>query len=313
MQIVNGCKTVLTDLDNLLQRYKDIGKKTRWTWDRLRWHQSGIQDMRARIISSTGLLNAFNLSLTSSATSRIEKQLVQLRLEFQKGKWEGSIITLDSMEAAQGGNEDMWREISCELEDARITEEMVNEHREFISTWIVNAINSGQLDEQPSSSVSQDETGVLENGPGILKPEFGKDNGVEGDSCRIANTESKDSPLEEFKPEDELDEFRNALSQKVTEFHRLAREAMESSNYLEAEEQIQKAISVSSALFEESSMEVQEGFSIFEELRPHLKPLPQQNEPIVLDPSKLDFCRLLYDFNPKKKMISRYLKASWSL
>ncbi|CZR65079.1 uncharacterized protein PAC_14979 [Phialocephala subalpina] len=302
MQIVDGCKAVLTDLDNLLQKYKNIGKKTRWSWDRLRWHQSDIQDMRARIISSTGLLNTFNLSLTSSATSRIEKQLVQLRLEIQTGKREDSVITVDSMKAAQGGDEDIWREISRELEDAGITEEMINKHREFIAIWVVNAINSGQLDEQPFSSVSQDETGVPENGPGILEPEFGKGNGGEGGSCRIANIESKSSPLEEFEPEDESDEFRNALSQKITEFHRLTREAMESSNYLQAEQQINKALDVSCALFEESSSEVQEGFSILEELQPHLQHLFQQNEPI--DPSKLDFCRLLYDFKPEKDVLN---------
>jgi len=64
VQISNGCKDVLNDLDMLLQKYKNVGKKTRWTWDRFKWHQGDIIEMRSRVISHTGLLNSFNLSLT---------------------------------------------------------------------------------------------------------------------------------------------------------------------------------------------------------------------------------------------------------
>jgi hypothetical protein len=62
-QISNGCKGVLTDLEALLQKYQNVGKKTRWTWDRFKWHQGDIVEMRSRVISHIGLLNSFNLSL----------------------------------------------------------------------------------------------------------------------------------------------------------------------------------------------------------------------------------------------------------
>jgi hypothetical protein len=31
MQISNGCKSVLTDLDDLLKKYRNMGKQARWT------------------------------------------------------------------------------------------------------------------------------------------------------------------------------------------------------------------------------------------------------------------------------------------
>jgi hypothetical protein len=62
-QISTGCRSVLTELDDLLQKYKSVGKRTRWSWDRLKWHQSDIVELRSRIISHTGMLNAFNISL----------------------------------------------------------------------------------------------------------------------------------------------------------------------------------------------------------------------------------------------------------
>lgn len=64
IQIINGCKGVLTDLDGLLKKYSNVGKKTRWSWDRFRWHQNDIVEMRARVLAHTAILNSFNLSLT---------------------------------------------------------------------------------------------------------------------------------------------------------------------------------------------------------------------------------------------------------
>lgn len=48
--------------------------------------------------------------------------MIQLRLDIRLGKREGSVITVNSINAAQGGDEDMWREIRSELKDAGITE-----------------------------------------------------------------------------------------------------------------------------------------------------------------------------------------------
>jgi hypothetical protein len=69
-----------------------------------------------------------------------KQQLIQLKNDIQSGKREGSVITISSMKAAQGGDENIWREISRDLEDAGVTHDMISEHRGFITTWVINAL-----------------------------------------------------------------------------------------------------------------------------------------------------------------------------
>lgn len=62
--LINGCNSVLEDLEELLQKYKSLGTQSRRTWDRLRWGKGPVKDIRQRLISSTASLTTFNTSLT---------------------------------------------------------------------------------------------------------------------------------------------------------------------------------------------------------------------------------------------------------
>lgn len=57
-QISQACHSVLTDLEQMLNKYQELdhemdtlGKKTRRVWKRLQWDQSKISDFRKRIDS----------------------------------------------------------------------------------------------------------------------------------------------------------------------------------------------------------------------------------------------------------------------
>ena len=85
----------------------------------------------------------------SSGMARIEAMLQQLMLERQSGLREGSVISIESIASAQEGDEDTWYQIGRELEDVGITPDMINEHRPYITAWIMEALSSGNLDEDP--------------------------------------------------------------------------------------------------------------------------------------------------------------------
>lgn len=61
--LIDGCKEVLLELDQLLSSYESLGTHAQRTWDRLRWGLAGQADLRSRIISNVTLLTAFNSSL----------------------------------------------------------------------------------------------------------------------------------------------------------------------------------------------------------------------------------------------------------
>lgn len=70
-EIAKGCKNVLTELDQALKGYEElklthgsVGKRAKRVWKRLKWEPEDIKDLRSRISTNVGLLNAFTSRLT---------------------------------------------------------------------------------------------------------------------------------------------------------------------------------------------------------------------------------------------------------
>lgn len=57
--VVNGCKRVLDDLQQLVDNYGSQPTKTKQTWNRMRWGFEDLTDIRGRLVSNTGMLTAF--------------------------------------------------------------------------------------------------------------------------------------------------------------------------------------------------------------------------------------------------------------
>jgi hypothetical protein len=61
--IISGCRDVLGELKRLLDGYESLGTQAQRTWDRMRWGLEDLSEVRARLISTTTLLTAFNAQL----------------------------------------------------------------------------------------------------------------------------------------------------------------------------------------------------------------------------------------------------------
>lgn len=73
--LMQGCRDVLKDLDTILDKYKDLGTssqnlkvRSQRAWNKIRWDQDQITELRRHIVSNTAILDAFNASLTRSAS-----------------------------------------------------------------------------------------------------------------------------------------------------------------------------------------------------------------------------------------------------
>jgi hypothetical protein len=61
--LCDGCRDALRDLEGLVNRYESLGTQAQRTWDRMRFGLKDLSDVRSRLVSSTTLLNAFNITL----------------------------------------------------------------------------------------------------------------------------------------------------------------------------------------------------------------------------------------------------------
>jgi hypothetical protein len=62
-QLMNGCNSVLLELQTLLHKYKRLGTQSRRTWDRLRWGKEPVEKIRLRLVSRVSLLTSFRAGL----------------------------------------------------------------------------------------------------------------------------------------------------------------------------------------------------------------------------------------------------------
>jgi len=52
-----SCKSVLEDLQVLVEKYHSLGTSTKRSWDRLKWNTDKITELRTRLVSNVTMLN----------------------------------------------------------------------------------------------------------------------------------------------------------------------------------------------------------------------------------------------------------------
>jgi len=57
--ILNGCRSVLEDLQALVDKYESLGTQSKRTFDRMGWGTNDIAELRARLVSNVAMLNTF--------------------------------------------------------------------------------------------------------------------------------------------------------------------------------------------------------------------------------------------------------------
>ncbi|KAI0871079.1 hypothetical protein GGS24DRAFT_510150 [Hypoxylon argillaceum] len=150
--LTDGCCHTLRDMEKLLRSYDNLGTQVQRTWDRFRFGLHDLADIRSRLVSSVTLLTAFNSSLISSSTTRIEKRLNKFICEVRAGYREGSVVTTPGA-AETIESPDAWAQLRRELEDVGISPAVVEENNEYIVQWIKEALAQGLMEEDDPTEV----------------------------------------------------------------------------------------------------------------------------------------------------------------
>lgn len=88
--LVQRCRDVLTELDTILKKHGIIASKpqcfrakSQRAWNKIRWDQDEIRELRRRITSNTSLLNTFTISHLTQVSSALSDDIagVDKRLE----------------------------------------------------------------------------------------------------------------------------------------------------------------------------------------------------------------------------------------
>ena len=142
--VKDGCDKVLVDLQSLVDKYESLGTQSKRTWDRMKWGNEDIAEIRARLISSTTMLNAFISTSESSVESKLDKFLE----EYRQGRRETSVVSLQTVDSLSTDDKAVWRTIRKELEDIGISIAAFDTNRNLIFDWFIRAVETGAFEEQ---------------------------------------------------------------------------------------------------------------------------------------------------------------------
>lgn len=156
--IISGCQGVLEHLDGITCKYGSLGKQSKRTWDRMRWHSEDIGEIRSRLTSHISMLTAF----LSTSQARVEQKLDELLREFREGRMEGSVISTLTVDSLSIDERAQWRTVRKELEEHGITLDMFSANTDFIVRWFADAVANGDFEEDQADD--DEELGTLPNG-----------------------------------------------------------------------------------------------------------------------------------------------------
>jgi hypothetical protein len=65
-EIESSCRDVLADIERMIEKYSAVNAPHSFkrAWKRLRWEPDDVRDLRTRLCSNVGLLNAINGRIT---------------------------------------------------------------------------------------------------------------------------------------------------------------------------------------------------------------------------------------------------------
>ena len=148
----DGCHKVLVDLQSLVERYESLGTQSKRTWDRMKWGNEDIDEIRARLVSSTTMLNTF----ISTSQSNIESKLDKFIEEYRQGRREASVISLQTVDSLSGDDKTLWRTIRKDLEEIGISVAAFDANRTFIFDWFTRAAETGAFAEQGQPGIDDE-------------------------------------------------------------------------------------------------------------------------------------------------------------
>ena len=85
LDLLANCRTVLTQLDGLITKYKSLGTRNKKKWDAIRFSSEGLSELRSKIAFHTSAINLFFTTVGTGSLGRIEKRLDEMASEIQAG------------------------------------------------------------------------------------------------------------------------------------------------------------------------------------------------------------------------------------
>ena len=162
-KVSKGCKTVISDLEQILERYDSLskarGKKYRrrnwdsilWNWDRLCLGTHSFEDLNQRLTKTTTALGAYVSVLGITSQSGAENGLLPYIIrkidDLAAQTRNGNSSTSSVMTSYSNDDKTVWKEFRRDLMNSGFRSSDIHQYSAALKTYLYRLQRNGMLDE----------------------------------------------------------------------------------------------------------------------------------------------------------------------
>jgi hypothetical protein len=153
-KVSGDCRSVVTELKEIVSKYKSLGTSRRRNWDRIRMSHTNLDTINRELVKKTTSISAYLSILGLSSQGRVENELLPELLRridsvaAQMKKGNSTIRSTMTMTTCDGDDKALWREFRCDLLRNGYHGRDVKSHSIALQTYLGQLQRNGRLDEE---------------------------------------------------------------------------------------------------------------------------------------------------------------------
>ena len=164
-RILENSQTTVTQLNDVIVKFKDLGSSRRSNWDRLRLANNNLAELRSKLNLHISVLTAYLETVGLSALGRIEhdigelpemrKAIDKIAFEIRAGRRESSVVS--TMTPYEGDDQGVWRELRRELISDGFSSVSIKKCKPKLKRYIRYLHEEGLLEEDEPTEPADDD------------------------------------------------------------------------------------------------------------------------------------------------------------
>jgi hypothetical protein len=149
-----SCRSLVTELEEVINKYKSLGTSRRRTWDRIRMGNKNLDSLSRQLVRQTAGLSAFVSVLGMSSQGRVENEvfpeLLQRMDHIAAQIRNGNASNSTALTTYDNDDKAVWREFRRDMIGAGIRSSDIHKYSAALKTYLSRLQREGLLDEDES-------------------------------------------------------------------------------------------------------------------------------------------------------------------
>ncbi|KAJ4303527.1 hypothetical protein N0V90_002423 [Kalmusia sp. IMI 367209] len=152
--LYKSCRSLIAELEEILNKYKSLGTSRRRNWDRIRMSNKNLDSLSIQLVKRTASLSAFVSVLGISSQGRLENEvfpeLLQRMDHIAAQIKNGNASSSTALTAYDSDDKAVWREFRRDMINAGIRSGDIHKYSAALKTYLARLQREGLLDEEGS-------------------------------------------------------------------------------------------------------------------------------------------------------------------